>query len=289
MEEYPVCRSHAEAYNLQFRTVMDPTLSTWLQLIARWAHVLAGVLWIGFLFFFTLVQKHALDAMLDARPEAARQLLPRGLFWFRWMAALTGITGVILLWLVYYLGGMLYDGTAEGNGPAITLAMTGALLLLVFYDAITGRIERPPLAHSLSILLLVAAYWLFDGVAGFNGRAVWIHVGSVMGLALLGNVWLRVWPAARSGVIPALESGTAPDPVAMKVIATRARRSVYVAVPLLFVMISNHYPVLYGSRLHPLYFAILVTAGIVVAAAMLRKASTLALRVPDKIERKVNE
>ncbi len=109
-----------------------------------------------------------------------------------------------------------------------------------------------------------------------------------MGLALLMNVWMRVWPAARDKVIPALESGTPPDPAAMKLISTRARRSVYIAVPLLFLMISNHYPVLYGSSLHPLYFAIMTGVGALVAGAMLKKASDMRLPIPDKIERKVD-
>lgn len=268
--------------------MMDPTISTWLQLIARWAHVVAGVLWIGFLFFFALVQLQALDAMLEGRREAARQLMPRGLWWFRWMAALTVFTGLILLWLIYYLGGILYDEAGDASRASLVLAAIGALVIVIAYDWVSGHVERARIAHSVSILLLAATYWLFDGLAGFNGRAIWIHVGSVMGLALLVNVWLRVWPAARKKVLPALESGTPPDPAAMKLIATRARRSVYVAVPLLFLMISNHYPTLYGSALHPLYFAIMITIGVLVAAAMLKRASVLTLPIPDKVERKVD-
>lgn len=268
--------------------MMDPTISTWLQLIARWTHVLAGVLWIGFLFFFALVQLQALGAMLEGRREAARQLMPRGLWWLRWMAALTALTGLILLWLVYYLGGILYDDAGEANPGSIALAGIGVIIAVIVYDWINGHIEQARIAHSLSIFLLAATYWLFDGLAGFNGRAIWIHVGSVMGLALLVNVWARVWPAAKKSVLPALESGTPPDPAAMKVIANRARRSLYVAVPLLFLMISNHYPTLYGSALHPLYFAIMMTIGFLVAAAMLRKASNLTLPIPDKVERKVD-
>jgi uncharacterized membrane protein len=268
---------------------MDPTVSVWLQLVARWAHVLAGVVWIGFLFFFALVQLHALDAMLDGRREAARQLLPRGLWWFRWMAALTVLSGLILLWLVYYMGEALFEGVATADYASVALAVLGVIVVIGAYDAITGRIAQARIAHALSILLLAATYWLFSDLAGFNARATWIHVGSVMGLALLVNVWLRVWPAAKHHVLPALERGTPPDPAAMKLISTRARRSVYVAVPLLFLMISNHYPVLYGSSLHPLYFVILMAVGFLVAAAMLKRASALSLPVPDKLERKAGE
>ncbi len=134
---------------------MDPTISTWLQMIARWAHVLGGVLWIGFLFFFALVQLNALDAMMDGRREAARQLLPRGLWWFRWMAALTAITGLFLLWIIYYAGGMLYDTGLDPDYLPVALAIVGAIVILAAYDAITGRVAEPRIAHSLSVLLLV--------------------------------------------------------------------------------------------------------------------------------------
>lgn len=265
---------------------MDLIVSTWLEMITRWAHVVAGVVWIGFLFYFVLVQLDALSAMGDARREAARQLMPRGLWWFRWMAALTLFTGILLLWLVYYQGGMLY---VEDSGTTVTATVTALLSILIAvaaYDTITARIERARFAHPLSVGLLAFTYWILSEVADFNGRSVWIHVGSAMGLALFVNVWFRVWPAVKRGVLPALEAGMPPDPQAMKVIATRARRSIYIAVPLLFLMISNHYPALHGSPLHGAYFTMLVLIGFLVAAAFSRKASSLVLPVPDKIERK---
>ncbi|MDX1583283.1 MAG: urate hydroxylase PuuD [Thermoanaerobaculia bacterium] len=254
---------------------MDPTVSIWIQLVARWFHVVGGVVWIGFLFFFALVQLEAFAAMGESRPGAARELMPRGLWWFRWMAALTVATGLVLLWIIYYVDDTVYDAARDGNPAGTVAAIIGSLVAVALYDQATARIEHAPTAHLISAALLGATYWLFSGLAHFAPRAVWIHVGSAMGIALIVNVWIRVWPAAKNGILPALAREDTPDPEAMKVIATRARRSLYIAIPLLFLMISNHYPSLYASPNHGLYFSILVIAGWLFALACLRRAKGL--------------
>lgn len=253
---------------------MDPIFSTWLQLVARWAHLVAGVIWIGFLFFFALVQLEAFRAMGPARLAAGNQIMPRAMWWFRWMAMLTFLSGMILLWLVYYAGEQLAYSMEEANTASTVVALLGGLAAVAAYDQITARVGQVWLAHSLSILLVALVYWLFYGVAQFGGRATWIHVGSLMGLALLVNVWVRVWPAVKHHIAPALEKGSPPPSQAMEILGTRARRSVYVAVPLLLLMISNHYPLLYESPSHGWYFAILMVAGWLVAVGALRKAGS---------------
>lgn len=258
---------------------MDPIVSTWIQMVARWLHVLAGVIWIGFLFFFALVQLDALSAMGEARRSAARQLIPRALWWFRWMSALTVLTGLTLLGMIYYLEDTVYETLGEASIWTTLIAVGGSLLAIVVYDQVTARVRPAVAAHLISIVLLAVVFWLFDQLARFDGRATWIHVGSVMGLALFVNVWLRVWPAAKKRILPALQAGSDPDPVAMSLIERRARRSVYIAVPLLFLMISNHYPILYGSPRHAIYFAILVSAGWLLAAACLRRASGFSVQI----------
>src|SRR5215831_3270021 len=114
---------------------MSPEVSNWLNLIFRWLHVIAGVMWIGHLWFFNFVNAQVAKTYdADSKKKVVPELMPRALYWFRWGAAYTFITGILLLGLVYYMGGQLVpQGTMSvGAGTGIGLAVL--VIGFVIYD-----------------------------------------------------------------------------------------------------------------------------------------------------------
>src|SRR5688572_15712355 len=103
---------------------MDPMVSEWVNAIVRWAHLVAGILWIGHLYFFNFVNGPlAATYDADSKKKIIPQLMPRALYWFRWGAAYTWITGFILLALVYYMGGALTRDGGGGMGHGVSLGV----------------------------------------------------------------------------------------------------------------------------------------------------------------------
>ncbi|HMC35487.1 MAG TPA: urate hydroxylase PuuD, partial [Myxococcales bacterium] len=180
-------------------------LLEWLDLALRWAHVFAGILWVGTTYYFTWVGRRLGEevagvsivhggAFYTVRKQTDP---PEQLHWFRWEALITWLTGVALLWMVYYL-----RGRGGGVGGLTRPAAFGvALSVLVFawivYDLLwlspLARFETPLVA--LCYLILVALSYALMQV--FNGRAAYIHVGALMGTLMTANVWLRIVPAYR--------------------------------------------------------------------------------------------
>lgn len=143
--------------------IMNGELHNWLQLIFRWVHVVASILWLGLLYFFVLIQAHATRNIDEAgRRAAIPQIVPCALYWFRWAAAWTWISGFLLAILMYYLRGGLFE-EPDGN-PWLWLAIYLATLAvsLVLYQAIMTRVTRPILANALALLLFFGIYLLLS-------------------------------------------------------------------------------------------------------------------------------
>jgi uncharacterized membrane protein len=264
---------------------MDAIVSTWLQLVLRWAHVVAGVLWIGLLLFLALVQVRFLHT-LEGRGRGAAVILRSTLWWFRWSALWTLVTGLLLLVLVYYVSNLLAAPASATDWMRMASALVIGVAAVGIYDLLMKLVRSDVAANALCVLLLAGVYILFSRWAGMDGASTWIHTGSLMGLAMVINVWVRLWPLAKKKVIPVLENGGLPDAETLAPMRRRLTQGVYIAIPLLFLMISNHYPTLYASRLRDLYFAILIAAGFAAAALLLRKSAGFHLAVPDKVEGK---
>jgi uncharacterized membrane protein len=263
---------------------MDAIVSTWLQLVLRWAHVVTGVLWIGLLLFLALIQVRFLHT-LEGGGRGAAAILRSTLWWFRWSALWTLVTGLLLLVLVYYAPGALQGGpiSEDGWGRAVLALLVGVAAVGV-YDLVMKLVKSDLAANVLCLMILAGVYALFTHWAGFSGRATWIHVGSLMGLAMVINVWVRLWPVAKREVLPVMENRGVPAAAVIAAIRRRLTQGVYISIPLLFLMISNHYPTLHTARLRDLYFAILVAAGFAAASLLLRKSAGFHLAVPDKVE-----
>src|SRR6266481_6213797 len=149
---------------------MDSNLNEWLNLVFRWIHVLAGVMWIGHLWFFNFVNTQLAKTYdPDSRKKVVPELMPRALYWFRWGAAFTWITGVLLLLLVYYHGGLLL-GT--GSWGLMTFIMLAIVFFGVFiYDQLVNTVLKDLqtlFIAGLVIVFIVLA--LMDWVAGWSFR-----------------------------------------------------------------------------------------------------------------------
>lgn len=256
---------------------MDIDFSEWVHLVVRWIHVFVGILWIGQTHLFSW-----LDRQLTVEKDAGGQvwmvhsggfyvvqrqkvaaMLPQKLHWFRWEAALTWISGMALLTIVYYLGGALVDNhvadISTGTGVAIGLGLLVAAW--VVYDFMwQSPVGRSEVAFGCISYLLVAGV-AFGLTRLLSTRAAYIHVGAMFGTLMAANVWLRILPAQRQMII-SLKQGKEPDALLAARAKLRTKHNSYMVVPTVFIMISNHFPVAtYGSDYNWVVLSMLVLIG----------------------------
>jgi uncharacterized membrane protein len=197
-----------------------------LEAIFRWLHVFAGIIWIGHLYFFNWVNG-PLAAKLDGPTKkiVVPELMPRALYWFRWGAAWTWVTGILLLGMVYYMGKQAMANGAEMTAAAgIMIAVT--FLAVFVYDALW----KSPLASNLraavivSYVLLAIIIALYAHFAQFSYRGTLIHTGVLLGSTMAFNVWFRIWPGQQK-IIRAVKDGSAPDANVVKLAGLRSRHN----------------------------------------------------------------
>jgi uncharacterized membrane protein len=270
---------------------IDPNVSEWLNLVARWTHVFAGILWVGSTYYFTWLDGRFTEAEREGKGGAGEQVwmvhsggfyvvekrkaldLGRHLHWFRWEAAVTWLSGMVLLVLLYYMGGALIDVDVRDISVTTgTLVGLGALVVgWLVYDLVLhplfGRNEM--LFAAVAYALIVAAAYGLTRV--LSGRAAYLHLGAMLGTIMVANVWQRILPAQRK-MIKALEEGKTPDERLAAGAKLRSKQNTFMAVPVVFTMISNHYPVAtYGHEYNWLILSGLVLAGWA-AAKLIRRA-----------------
>jgi uncharacterized membrane protein len=219
-----------------------------LQSIFRWMHIVAGITWIGLLYFFNWVNvpfQAAIDG--DAKKAVNPELLPRALFWFRWGAAWTWATGVLLLLLVFYHGGLMFEGGADWTTEAIIMVLATFLVVFV-YDACMSIEALSDLKVLFVVGLIDVAIMtaLYKYVGGFSYRAYTIHIGAMFGTMMAFNVWFRIWPAQQK-IITAVKEGNKPDPALVALAGTRSKHNTYMSVPLIWTMIDSHTTIPYAS------------------------------------------
>ena len=263
---------------------MTIDLAEWLNLAIRWLHLTAGIAWIGSSFYFIWLDNHL---TAPASGEASGELwavhgggfyhnqkyqvapaqMPDRLHWFKWEAYFTWISGFSLLVLVYYVGAQsfLIDPAKAALSPAEAIAIGLAALVVgwFFYDLLC----RSPLSNNNRLLgvvwfafLLVAAI-LLDRL--FNARAAYMHIGAIIGSVMVGNVFFVIIPNQRK-VVADLIAGRTPDPALGKAAKQRSLHNNYMTLPVLFIMISHHYPMTYGAERPWLVLALLGLTGVAV-------------------------
>src|SRR5438105_4264773 len=221
---------------------MNPEVNNWLQLIFRWAHVVVGIIWIGHLYFFNWVNG-PFQAKIDGPTKKVvnPELMPRALYWFRWGAAYTWITGMLLLQIVYYHGMAVLNDPQAGWSTGAIVMIVVTFLAVFIYDALW----KSALANNLragvivSFILLAIVVALFVYFGNFSYRGTLIHTGALFGSIMAFNVWFRIWPAQQK-IIRATKAGTAADAAIIKLAGLRSRHNTYMSLPLLWAMIGQH-------------------------------------------------
>ncbi|HEV7428455.1 MAG TPA: urate hydroxylase PuuD [Thermoanaerobaculia bacterium] len=229
---------------------MNPDLNNWMQLVFRWGHVVAGVMWIGHLWFFNFVNGPFAGKMnADTKKLVVPELMPRALFWFRWGAAWTWITGILLLGLIYYqTKTVLFDQDHVGN-PWLWLAVVLITLAIgfVIYNLVLKKVKNVTVASAINLVLFAIVYGALEYCGHYSGRALYIHAGGIFGTMMALNVWMVIWPYQQKIIKGIKGDQPAADAETVRQAGLRSRQNTYMSVPLIFFMISNHYPTVYGA------------------------------------------
>ena len=266
----------------------------WLNVGLRWTHLIAGIGWIGTSLYFMWLDAALIRTNLS-RPDlegytwllhsggfylVERRKLPPGqlpspIHWFKWEAGMTFLTGFPLLVLVYYMTGGIYliDPAVSSITPGWA-TMVGVGLLLVSWVAY-DLLWTSPLARDggraatiVSWVLLFAVVYALTRV--LSGRAAFIHAGAMLGTIMVANVWMRIIPAQRDQ-IAAAEAGRTPDGTLSTRAKQRSTHNSYVTFPVIFMMLSNHYPRIYGHPLNWLVLSLLIVVGVAARQVMLAR------------------
>ncbi len=222
---------------------LDLVPADWPQLSLRWFHFVAGVLWIGLLYFFNWVNAGFAPTMdAETKKKVVPELMPRALFWFRWGAAITWLTGVMLAFLLYYHGPFLLKTGAKASAKDWLPAFLGLFVGFLIYDQLAKLLSKSAdLAYLVWAALTVGFGCYLFGALGYSHRATFIHIGAMFGTAMAANVWMRIWPAQRR-IITAVKSGQAPDPKDPAMATLRSRHNTFMSVPLFLAMVSVDQP-----------------------------------------------
>jgi uncharacterized membrane protein len=227
--------------------------------IFKWLHIFAGIMWIGLLYFFNFINgSFAATLDPDSKKKVVPELMPRALFWFRWGAAWTWLTGIILLYVIFWSGSLSMgmsgeDGSmmadSEGTINKWSHIMILATFLSVFvYDYLYKKIKfgiTCPIAKNtrlitvVSFLLIGAMVYFMDHCGQFGFRAYNIHIGAMFGSMMAFNVWFRIWPAQQK-IITAIKNGEAPNPADAAMAGLRSKHNTYMSLPLIWTMINQH-------------------------------------------------
>ncbi|MFU6374079.1 urate hydroxylase PuuD [Metapseudomonas otitidis] len=264
---------------------MEAHLTEWLNLSIRWVHMITGIAWIGASFYFVwlennLNRKNPRDGLSGdlwaihgggiyhlEKYKLAPPKMPDNLHWFKWEAYFTWMSGVALLTVVFYLNPTLYliaPGVDLSPAAAIGIGIGSLVASWFIYDLLCDSPlgKQPALLGLILFVLVIGAAWGFTQV--FSGRGAYIHVGALIGTIMVGNVFRIIMPAQRA-LVKAIEENRTPDPALPAKGLLRSRHNNYFTLPVLFIMISNHFPSTYGSQ-----YNWLILAGIAVIAVLVR-------------------
>ena len=267
-----------------------PYALDWLNLVVRWLHVITGIAWIGASFYFVWLDntirppapgsdlaKKGVAGELWAvhgggfyNPQkylVAPAELPPQLHWFKWEAYSTWLSGFALLTIAYYFNAqaMMVDKSVAdlASWQAVAIGVGSLLLGWTVYDLLCrSALGRRDVAFGVVMFLfLVAGAWVLNHY--LSGRAAYIHVGAMIGTIMAANVLMLIIPGQRK-MVAAMAAGAKPDPVHGLRARQRSIHNNYFTLPVLFIMISNHYAMTYRHQHAWLVLAAIMGAGVLI-------------------------
>ncbi|MHA2937325.1 urate hydroxylase PuuD [Vibrio sp. RC27] len=248
---------------------MWPHFYEWIALFIKWFHVICGIAWIGASFYFTWLD-NSLETPPDwkkkkgikgdlwavhgggfyevAKYQAGPEKMPEHLHWFKWEAYTTWITGSVLMVWMYYFNAQAYlidPRVMELSSPAaISLGIGGIMLGVLIYELIM----RSPLANNSQVfvtsIIVLGTLFFYGFTELFSGRGAFIHMGALIGSIMVNNVFHKIIPGQRK-MVAQVEAGEAIDPKPGLEGKQRSIHNNYFTLPVIFLMISNHYPMIY--------------------------------------------
>ena len=265
---------------------MESYVVDWLNLGVRWLHFIAGVAWIGASLYFVMLDmslkaprnpadaKRGVSGELWAvhgggfyvsqkfRAGPVGEPLSEDLHWSKWEAYTTWLSGMALLAIIYWYGANAYlidKSVMDLSVPAAILISASSLVAgWLVYDSLC-RLIRHEFALSLVLyVLLVATAWGYAQV--FGGRAAYVHVGALIGTIMVWNVFFHIIPGQKQ-MVAEIRAGKDPDPTPGIIGKQRSVHNTYFTLPVLFIMISNHYPMTYGAKHGWAILAVIMLAG----------------------------
>ncbi|GKY89432.1 urate hydroxylase PuuD [Sinisalibacter aestuarii] len=244
-------------------------LMEWLEFAVRWLHLITGIAWIGSSFYFIALDLGLRPSVQKAEGVGGEQWqvhgggfyhiqkymvapghMPKELIWFKWESYMTWISGAAMLILIYWLGSELYliDPAKAELAPWQAVLISGASLTIgwLVYDFLckSGLAGKPTALMVLLFLLLLAMGWGYNQI--FTGRAVMLHLGAFTATIMTANVFFIIIPNQKI-VVADLQAGRAPDAKYGKIAKLRSTHNNYLTLPVIFLMLSNHYPMSFAS------------------------------------------
>lgn len=254
----------------------------WVNLAVRWVHVIAGIMWIGASFYFIFLENnlnrtHGLRDELAGnlwaihgggfyyveKYKVAPKVIPAHLHWFKYEAYFTWLSGFALLFIVYYADArsFMIDPTVSDVSPAASVGIgIGSLILgYVIYDRMCSSkliLNQGRFALVGMVILGVMTYALTHLL---SGRAAFIHVGAVIGTIMVGNVFFTIIPSQKA-LVRAAKTGQPLDETLGKKAGQRSLHNNYLTLPVVFIMVSNHFPSTFGHSWNWLILMVMIVA-----------------------------
>jgi len=258
----------------------------WLHLMVRWAHVVFGIAWIGASFYFIFLE-NSLNRTENLRDELAGNLwalhgggfyyvekyksappiLPAKLHWFKYEAYFTWLSGFVLLAMVYYMNSsaVMIDPSVRNISAtmAVFIGVSSLIIGWIIYDAMckSSLLQQKIKFAIIGFVIVVIISIILSKF--LSGRAAFMHIGALLGTIMVGNVFFTIIPAQKA-LLRAAKEGKPVNPNLGKIAGLRSLHNNYITLPVIFVMISNHFPATFGYKYQWLVLAILILAGVAV-------------------------
>jgi uncharacterized membrane protein len=269
---------------------MEAYVLDWLNLLVRWLHLISGIAWIGASFYFVMLDNSlTAPARADDKKRGVfgelwavhgggfyvsqkfltgpkGEALTENLHWSKWEAYTTWLSGMALLALIYWLGASSYliDRNVMPLSPATAIAISIGSLVAgwLVYDVLCRMLEgRENLLAALIFLFVMASAWALYQV--FSARAAYLHVGAMLGTIMVANVFFHIIPGQKK-MVADIRAGREPDPRPGVIGKQRSVHNTYFTLPVLFIMISNHYPMTYSHPHGWIVLGVIMLSGVLI-------------------------